>query len=175
MRWGTGCLHRTSTSSVMHYLYAPEGRKVLRNLYASRNIIVITTRRDGAMMRTFPQSPLDLACGNITLKANSRSISKPETCGNVNKQVVCLTLLPNTYHACSYQNVMFSEKYPNFQNTSLLGFKFDSHCLILSFASKVSKFWKYLSLWIQIQQWPFYPISFASKVKKFSKYLSPEI
>ena len=175
MRWGTGCLHRTSTSSVMHYLYAPEGRKVLRNLYASRNIIVITTRRDGAMMRTFPQSPLDLACGNITLKANSRSISKPETCGNVNKQVVCLTLLPNTYHACSYQNVMFSEKYPNFQNTSLLGFKFDSHCLILSFASKVSKFWKYLSLWIQIQQWPFYPISFASKVKKISKYLSLEI
>ena len=92
------------------------------------------------MTRTFPQSSLDLACGNITLKANSRLISKPKTYGNVNKQVVCLTLLPNTYHACSYQNVMFSQKYQNFQNTSLLGFKFDSHCLILSFALKYQNF-----------------------------------
>ena len=85
---------------------------------------------------------------------------------------------------------LLPQKYHIFQDTSLLGFKFSHDSLILSlfwdsnlagpfnpisFASKISKISKYLSLGIQIWQRPFNPISFASTIPKFSKYLSRRI
>ena len=85
---------------------------------------------------------------------------------------------------------LLPQKYHIFQDTSLLGFKFSHDSLILSlfwdsnlagpfnpisFASKISKISKYLSLGIQIRQRPFNPISFASTIPKFSKYLSLRI
>ena len=65
------------------------------------------------------------------------------------------------------------KKYQNFQITSLgiqiRPWPFNP----ISFASKISKFPKYLSFGIQIWPRPFHPISFTSKIWIFFKNLSP--
>ena len=67
------------------------------------------------------------------------------------------------------------KKYQNSQNTSL-GIPIRPRPYNpISFASKISKFSKYVSRGVQIWPQPFNPISFASKISKFSKYLSLEI
>ena len=85
---------------------------------------------DEAITRAFPWSPLDLYHLDIICKANSNLISKPELDGNASKQQ-CLTLLPNTYHAWSYQNAFFL-KISRFSKYLFFGFKFGGNSLILS-------------------------------------------